>query len=247
VSEIIGADCDFGSGYIQSFKSELINASNMNLSNELNASVVNASQINASNIVGYQETLNAGTNISIVGNTISTSADANFSSVNTSTLNALTLFTGGYVSIGGIITAPNQIGVLAYSKSGSTISGSGVTKLPYEETQYNIGGRYNTSTYVFTCPVAGRYYVYASYYTVNDQNGTVDLILDDGTTTRMISRSQEGNNQPGNNQKRQISVIIDCSVGDQLYARMANAQIRLRQNTTTSDEILNPFVVQFLG
>jgi hypothetical protein len=40
VSEIVGADCDFGSGYIQSFKSELINASNMNLSNELNASTI---------------------------------------------------------------------------------------------------------------------------------------------------------------------------------------------------------------
>jgi len=247
VSEIIGADCDFGSGYIQSFKSELINASNMNLSNKLNTSVVNASQINASNIVGYQETLIAGTNISIAGNILSSTADANFSSVNTSTLNALILFVGGYVSIGGIITAPNQIGVLAYSKSGDTIAGNNVTKLPYEETQYNKGGHYNTSTYVFTCPVAGRYYVYASYYTVNNQGGTVDLILDDGSTTRIISRSQEGSNVPGNNQKRQMSLIIDCSVGDELYARMANAQIRLRQNTTTDDEILNPFVVQFLG
>ena len=107
VSEIIGADCDFGSGYIQSFKSELINASYINLSNELNASVVNTSQINASNISGYQPTLIAGTNITIDGNTISSAgaggvlpANVNFSSVNTSTLNASTIDSNGRVDIG---------------------------------------------------------------------------------------------------------------------------------------------------
>jgi len=186
---------------------------------------------------------------SLVGNinTINSSGSANISVGNFSTLNASTINTSGDVSAGGIISAPNQIGVLAYSKSGDTVAGNNVTKLPYEETEYNIGGHYNTSTYVFTCPVAGRYYVYASYYTVDNQGGTVDLILDDGSSTRIISRSQEGSNAPGNNQKRQMSVIIDCSVGDELYARMANAQIRLRQNTTSTDEILNPFVVQFLG
>jgi hypothetical protein len=198
---------------------------------------------------GKQDTLTAGSGITIDASTnvISSTGGGGTTIDSTTDLSCNTLTTTGDVSIGGAITSPNQIGVLAFSKSGSAISGSGVTKLPYEQTQYNIGGHYDTSTYVFTCPLAGRYYMYASYYTILDQGGTVDLILDDGTTTRMISRSQEGNNQPGNNQKRQISVIIDCSVGDQLYARMANAQIRLRQNNTTLDEIVNPFVVQFLG
>jgi hypothetical protein len=244
VSEIIGADCDFGSGYIQSFKSELINASNMNLSNELNTSVVNASQINASNIVGYQETLVAGSNISIAGNILSSTADANFSTVNSSNLNALILFVEGFVSIGGIITSPNQIGVLAYSKSGDTVSG---TKLPYDETQYNIGGHYNPSTYVFTCPVVGRYSVYGSYSTINNEFAAVVLILYDGSTERIIAKSQEGGFLPGNNAKRDLSVIINCSVGDELYARMDFGQVKLRNNNTTNDEIFNPFVVQFLG
>jgi len=59
-------------------------------------------------IEGYQETLIAGTNITITGNTISSAgsggtlpANANFSSVNTSTLNASTIDTSGDVSIGG--------------------------------------------------------------------------------------------------------------------------------------------------
>jgi hypothetical protein len=55
--------------------------------------VANFSTINTSNISGYQETLIAGANISIVGNTISSAGeplptDPDFSSVNTSTLNA---------------------------------------------------------------------------------------------------------------------------------------------------------------
>jgi len=202
-----------------------------------------------SKLSGKQDILTAGSGITIDASTnvISSTGGGGTTIDSTTDLSCNTLTSTGDVSIGGVITSPSQIGVLAFSKSGSVISGSGVTKLPYEQTQYNIGGHYNTSTYVFTCPVAGRYYMYASYYTILDQGGTVDLILDDGTTTRMISRSQEGNNKPGNNQKRQMSVIIDCNVGDQLYARMANAQIRLRQNNTTLDEIVNPFVVQFLG
>jgi len=58
-------------------------------------------------IEGYQETLIAGTNITITGNTISSAggggtlpANANFSSVNTSTLNASTIDSSGRVDIG---------------------------------------------------------------------------------------------------------------------------------------------------
>jgi len=56
-------------------------------------------------IEGYQETLIAGTNITITGNTISSAgsggtlpANANFSSVNTSTLNTSTIDTSGNIT-----------------------------------------------------------------------------------------------------------------------------------------------------
>jgi hypothetical protein len=76
--------------------------------NEIQTSgVANFSTLNASNIVGYQETLIAGTNITITGNTISSAgsggvlpADVNFSSVNTSTLNTSTIDSSGRVDIG---------------------------------------------------------------------------------------------------------------------------------------------------
>jgi hypothetical protein len=201
-----------------------------------------------SKLSGKQDILTAGSGITIDASTnvISSTGGGGTTIDSTTDLSCNTLTTTGDVSIGGIITSPNQIGVLAFSKSGSVISGAG-TKLPYGETEYNIGGHYNTSTYVFTCPVAGRYYVYASYYTILNQGGTIDLIRKRGSTTRIISRSQEGPNPPGNNEKRQLSVIIDCNVNDEVYSEIANAQVRLRPNNTTSDEIINPFVVQFLG
>jgi len=75
--------------------------------NQATIQTLDASQINASNIVGYQETLIAGTNITITGNTISSTgaggvlpADVNFSSVNTSTLNTSTIDSNGRVDIG---------------------------------------------------------------------------------------------------------------------------------------------------
>jgi len=65
----------------------------------------NFSSLNASNISGYQQTLIAGTNITITGNTISSAggtlpANVNFSSVNTSTLNTSTIDSSGRVDIG---------------------------------------------------------------------------------------------------------------------------------------------------
>jgi hypothetical protein len=85
---------------------ELDNVSTQ-INNTLNVSEANFSTINASNIVGYQETLIAGSNITITGNTISSAggggtlpADANFSSVNTSTLNTSTIDSSGRVDIG---------------------------------------------------------------------------------------------------------------------------------------------------
>jgi len=71
---------------------------NINSSGRWNTSTLNVSTINASNIVGYQEELIAGTNITIVGNTISSAGEplpsnANFSTITSQTTNTSTLNT----------------------------------------------------------------------------------------------------------------------------------------------------------
>jgi hypothetical protein len=99
---------------------------NINSSGTWNTSTLNVSTINASNIVGYQEELIAGTNITITGNTISSAggggtlpANANFSSVNTSTLNTSTIDTSGRVDIGG---ADGESHGLVLTGTGPTIT-----------------------------------------------------------------------------------------------------------------------------
>jgi len=198
VSEIIGADCDFGSGYIQSLESVLINATYINLADDLNASVVNVSEINASNIVGYQQTLIAGANISIGGNTLSTTAEANFSTVNSSNLNALILFVEGYVSIGGIITAPNQVRFRASRASGAIVNTNVI--LPFDKTLENVGNGYSNTTYTFTAPVTGTYFFYAQLFTFGETGFRVDFFS--GSTR--VQRISTGNafhypvSEPGN-------------------------------------------------
>jgi len=103
---------------------ELDNVSTQ-INNTLNVSEANFSTINASNIVGYQETLIAGTNITITGNTISSAdeplpTNANFSSVNTSTLNTSTINASNIVGYQKELIAGTNITI-----TGNTISSAG--------------------------------------------------------------------------------------------------------------------------
>ena len=56
----------------------------------------------------------------------------------------------------GRMTLPYQPAFQAYSTTNASIP-SGTNVLPFNATNFNIGSHYNTSTYRFTAPVAGRY------------------------------------------------------------------------------------------
>ena len=230
MSEIIGANCDFGSGYIQSFESVLINASYINLYDDLNASVVNVSEINASNIVGYQKELIAGTNISIADNTLSTTADANFSSVNASNLSALILFVEGYVSIGGIISAPLQ--PCFKVKCNSTTVSSVDTNVNYNgividnHSGYDVGARY------YVIPVAGNWFIYYGFQSQGVPFG-VELQQNGNIRDRcQISNMNPTLSDPAigsdifNTVTAKASVIIPCVVGDIIRIRVTNGAVR---------------------
>jgi len=84
------------------------NINTINSSGSANISVGNFSTIIADNISGYQETLIAGNNISIVGNTISSTgggalpATANFSEINVSNINVSTINGGSTTGLGAV-------------------------------------------------------------------------------------------------------------------------------------------------
>jgi len=184
--------------------------------------------------------VNINSNVTISGEVICNDLIVNES------LNVDTITTTGYISIGGVIKAPNQIGFLAFSKSASSVSGNNTQKLPYNQVKYNIGGHYDTTTYIFTCPLVGRYLFFVNYFTISGNSATVDLIRDDGTTELTILRSQ-GSASPSNNEGRSAHIVIDCNIGDQLYGLMRNDAIRLSPFTYSDYSIYGPFGVQLLS
>jgi hypothetical protein len=57
------------------------------------------------------------------------------------------------------VTIPNQVSVCAFISGNQSIAASGTIQVTLNSTGYNIGSAFNTSTYRFTAPVAGRYLV----------------------------------------------------------------------------------------
>ena len=146
-----------------------------------------------------QDKLIAGDNISIIGNTISSS--------------------GGGTN--------EDIVFLAYHNTTTTYSSP--QKLPYNLVTYNSGNGYDNSLYIFTVPVSGKYYFYASYFTVSGSSGTVDLMLKKAGETEQTlqARGQEGQSTPAQHERRTFSVIVYCEVGDQLYGVISFNSVRL--------------------
>lgn len=74
---------------------------------------------------------------------------------------------GGF-DTAGRFTLPNQPAFDAYKSAGGVSAGA---VIPFNNTRTNRGGHFNTSTYRFTAPVAGVYFVYL-HCGVNISSGT---------------------------------------------------------------------------
>jgi hypothetical protein len=62
----------------------------------------------------------------------------------------------------GRVTKPSQPGFRAGFSTGVTIPSGQTQALPFNSTNYNVGGHYNTSTYRFTAPITGYYLFYTA-------------------------------------------------------------------------------------
>jgi len=72
--------------------------------------------------------------------------------------------TGGTTRLGidssGRVTMPSQPSFMVIMTSAPTLTGTSVTTLPWNSEIFDVGNNFNTSTYTFTAPVSGKYYMH---------------------------------------------------------------------------------------
>ena len=159
-----------------------------------------------------QNTIIAGDNITIMGDTISSTGGG--TTIDSSTdFSCNTLDTVGDVNIGGNLTTPNRISFYVATDKSLFVVNQGVVA-PFERIVQNIGNAYDNTTYLFTAPVAGTYYFGFSFYS-NQNIGFVAEIQVNGNT---IARGQRNPGYTSSYTKYQISATAFCSVGDVVRA-----------------------------
>lgn len=106
----------------------------------------------------------------------------------------------------------------AYVSSTQTISASTNTVVDYDTETYDTGGNFNTTTNTYTCPSAGKYYVYAVAQISNTfANSTrYDLEVQKNSTTIAEIFYQTSGTGGVLKKSMQISSIVDCALNDTL-------------------------------
>ena len=117
----------------------------------------------------------------------------------------------------GIVTKPLNP---TFSAKGTTDAISAQSPLPYDSTDYNIGNHYSTSTYKFTCPVDGYYYVTCHVVPTNYSTGgnNVELYVKDNSGNRyFLDRKVKDSSYSTNNFSVGGSRIIYQTSGSTLW------------------------------
>jgi len=129
-----------------------------------------------------------------------------------------------HIDNSGRVTKPNQPSFSAKGSTQQTISNNGSdVVIEYPTVEWNIGNSYNNSTYIFTAPVAGKYFFKAWF------------MLNGGATSwsysflRFVVNNTTSNSEYMHNPRAsaymtmQGSVILDLAVGDYVSVKTRNA------------------------
>ena len=146
--------------------------------------------------------LTAGENIDITDGVISsTGGGTTIDNTTDLTVNSLTtvstISVGGNASITGNLTTPNRVRYSAY-RSDTYLYNAPPSDVVYNIATYNVGSAYDTTTGIFTAPIAGAYFFTASFYSVDKaahevhlkKNGTIYVdVIRIGVTTFGVSKN----------------------------------------------------------
>jgi hypothetical protein len=99
---------------------------------------------------------------------------------------------------GSAVLMPNKPAFLAHRLASGTQSLSAQTQtlVQFNETDYNVGSHYNTSTYTFTCPVTGLYQFNHWCYVYNTTQTNTRLFINGVSKYRFSSVQTDTTNNP---------------------------------------------------
>jgi hypothetical protein len=187
-------------------------------------------------IVGVQvrnesTTANTMAGMYFEGGASGNSASAIFNIQESSSLGALGFATGGSgvsstvpermrIDSSGRVTTPYQPAFMARTYAGAgNVSGS-YTAFTFNNIDINRGNHFNNTTGVFTCPVAGDYYVYLNYnLRVTVADWTSAFILRNGTMIIQSWSRPEAALEYGNTI---ASCVLSCAVNDTITLAFHN-------------------------
>ena len=136
----------------------------------------------------------------------------------------------------GRVTKPSQPGFAAYADGSYSTSDN--TVLEFATAQWNTGNHYNTSTSTFTCPVAGKYYIYTQFLTDSSDNRCICYIQINSSSKQEISATTRHYNSA------QGSLIWSCSANDTIRIYTGGSSYSRIYGSSQSQ---NWFIVYLLG
>jgi hypothetical protein len=156
----------------------------------------------------------------------------------TGTYLPMTFFTGGSermrVDTSGRVTMPYQPFYVGVDRSSSLNTGGEATFVDWVHsiTLINTGSNMNTSTGVFTCPIAGRYFVQFNVLARATGAHNVEIRKNNAIWVR----ARDIINSSGNENCTGLSTVVDCAASDNIRISVSNgasADFYLQWNSTT--------------
>jgi hypothetical protein len=148
--------------------------------------------------------------------------------------NGTTPFERARIDSGGRVTMPYQPHYVGDERSSTLNTGGEATFVDWVHsiTRINTGSHMNTSTGVFTCPVAGRYFV--QFNVLARATGAHNIEIRKNNSLWVRSRDIVGTS--GNEECNSLSTVVDCAVNDNIRISVSNgasADFYNQWNSTT--------------
>ena len=118
------------------------------------------------------------------------------------------------IDTGGVVTQPKKVRFIARGNDDSYVA---TAPVPFPTVEQNVGGGYNSSTYKFTCPVAGTYMFQANFGIIridtSGNYGYVSLMKNDVTQFYAYEQVPSATAY----HSASMNIMLECAVGDVIH------------------------------